>query len=385
MSETHVGFVSTRSMIARSARAAAVGASLAFALVAHASPGMEETRQRLRQHCLIFAADPKNPWALAHGVTALGRSFVAADGRRAVDVMVGDFLKKENPDAGSPFGFDRFGAEGVPVEPHTNLITKTLVLANVPPQTKFRTSFGKVGLRELVESAKWGFRHTPSSEDYWRDAAWTLDLLGSVLGPGKKALFQNGAGQTVDFDGVMDDALEYLEKVQADLANGMERGLGQVDKRKQGIYAHTCGGLHFVQAVDQWARFPDVRKKWGARLDKQVEVLFYRLGSETRQYEAALVQAPQFKLQLLTQELKFYGHFLETVGRLKKELRYPFTESQLRDVARARAYLDHAVRQLDEVHAFETMDALRRNQPQIYLDLIGDSCHAAHGWDLWPK
>ena len=30
-----------------------------------------------------------------------------------------------------------------------------------------------------------------------------------------------------------------------------------------------------------------------------------------------------------------------------------------------------------------SMDAIKKSQPQIWLDLIGDSCHAAHGFDYW--
>ena len=52
-----------------------------------------------------------------------------------------------------------------------------------------------------------------------------------------------------------------------------------VPKRKQGIYSHSCGGLHLVQAVLGWARFAEVKKAWGARFDLQVALLFYRLDS----------------------------------------------------------------------------------------------------------
>jgi hypothetical protein len=31
------------------------------------------------------------------------------------------------------------------------------------------------------------------------------------------------------------------------------------------------------------------------------------------------------------------------------------------------------------------MDELKQSQPQLYLDLIGDACHAAHGLGYWPE
>ncbi len=182
----------------------------------------------------------------------------------------------------------------------------------------------------------------------------------------------------------MDDALTQLEADDADLQAGLVKGARSVEKRKQGIYAHPCGGLHFVQAVLSWARHPLVRKKWGERVDRQVAILFYRVSSEAPQYERALAQMPQYELQLLTQQVKFYGHFLETTARLKTDLGFVPNDGQLVVINTAKAYLDAATRKLTELKAFETMPELKVNKPQVYLDLIGDSCHASHGLDGWP-
>ncbi len=357
--------------------------ALATLLLALAPPAPGKSlEQTLKTQCLLHAADPKNPWALAHGITGVGKSHVASDGRLASKVIVGDFLMKGTDPAANPFSFPRYAADGTPVEPHTNLQVKTLVLAGVPLQTRFDSQVGAVTLEALVEGARRGFRHVPQSEAYWQDVGWTLDALGAGLKPGK-ATFVNGAGETIDFDQVMDDALAYLERAQADLAAGMDAGQPQVDKRRQGIYAHSCGGLHLFQAVAAWARFPAVKKRWGKRLDRQINVLFYRLDSETRQYQAALRQAPQYRLQFLVQQLKFYGHFLENTGRLRRELAWKPSAPQRQAVNKARALLDQAVKDLNALQAFESLAALKTSQPQIALDLIGDACHAANGLRLW--
>ena len=57
---------------------------------------------------------------------------------------------------------------------------------------------------------------------------------------------------------------------------------------------------------------------------------------------------------------------------------------QLQDVNRAKAFLDIAARALEESKALEQMEQLKKTQKQVYLDLIGDSCHAAHGLETWP-
>ncbi|MCA3011752.1 MAG: hypothetical protein INH41_05055 [Myxococcaceae bacterium] len=334
----------------------------------------------------MWAADAKNPWALAHGMTAFGGSFLAADGRKASDAITRDFLARNllgdgGVGPGNAFGFQRYAADRTPIEPHSNLVTKTFVMAKLPMTTSFPTRFGSVTLQQLVDSVKKGFRHVPSSEEYWKDVGWTLEVLSQTSRPEGAIATDLGP---VRVDAVMDDALAALERSTADLLAGMKQGLPEVPKRKQGLYAHPCGGLHLVQAVFGWARFPEVKQRWGARLDAQVAVLFYRLDSERLQYDAALQQAPQFKLQLLTQQVKFYGHFLETVARLKNETGFRFTKTQEVAVAKAKALLDATVKGLDELKAFSSMNAIKQTAPQVYLDLIGDSCHAANGWNQWP-
>jgi hypothetical protein len=366
---------------------------LALALIAlslHAAPAPVEPHalQVLREQCLLAAADVKNPWALAHGVKLFGPTYLAADGRRAVEVIIHDFLQK-NPSPTSqaaPYGFQRFAADGTPIEPHTNLNVKAfLVEGKLPLSTTFTASFGPVTLKQLVDGIKRSFRHVPGSPEYWRDVAWTLEIIAATEKPG--ASLATSDGKTVSVDQVFDDALTELEKETADLKAGLDAHLPQVDKRKQGLYAHPCGGLHFVQAVLGWARNPSVRKRWGARVDAQVALHFYRLESEHRQYDAAYVQAqklaPELKLRVLTQQVKFYGHFLETAARFRDDFGWKPDAGQVQQLAVAKALLDATVRELESLKAFEQLEALKKSQPQVALDLVGDGCHAAHGLAAW--
>jgi hypothetical protein len=81
--------------------------------------------------------------------------------------------------------------------------------------------------------------------------------------------------------------------------------------------------------------------------------------------------------------VKFYGHFLETLGRYREETGWKPGPEQARAVEQARALLDGAVRRLDTSGAFRDMAALKATQYQLHLDLIGDTCHAAHGLGYW--
>ena len=360
--------------------------------LAGAPPAKSHAEDVLRTHCLLWAADPTNHWALSHGIKTLGANFLASDGRKASEVVIHDFLIRNvlpdgKPGPGAPYGFLRYGADGTPIEPHTNLNTKALVAdVRMPLGTKVKTSWGTVTLKQLVDSAKAGFRHSPKVPEYWRDVGWTLGVFAVTETPG--TTWKTGDGQTVILDQVFDDALSELEVETAELKAGMDSHQPQVDKKRQGVYAHSCGGLHFIQGVLSWARHPAVKKKWGARLDTQVAIHFYRLESERRQYEAAYQQAltsmPQFKLPVLVQMVKFYGHWLETVAHFRDDFGWKPTPPQQQDVNRAKAFLDIAVRALEESKALESMEQLKKTQKQLYLDLIGDSCHAAHGLEAFP-
>lgn len=366
-----------------------VSALLLSLSLAGTPPTKSHSAELLRTHCLLWAADPTNPWALAHGVKTLGPQYLASDGRLATNVIFEDFLQKtETADGGVLYGFPGYGPDGkTPIEPHPGLNLKALTMdAHVPTSAKVKTPFGVKSLDELIESTKRGFRYQPTSPGYWKNVGWQLGLFAATQKPGTK--WKNAEGQEIDLDRVFDDAMTELDAETAELKQALAAHQPQVDKRKQGVYAHACGGLHFVQGVLRWAKNPAVRKKWGTRVDDQILVHFYRLESERRQYDAAYQQAlntaPQYKPQILVQMLKFYGHWLETTAHFREDLGWKPNAQQQQDINRAKAFLDVAVRLLEESKAFENMKQLRQNQYQLYLDMIGDSCHAARGLEAFP-
>ncbi|NVJ06072.1 hypothetical protein HUW63_12620 [Myxococcus sp. AM001] len=338
----------------------------------------------LASRCRQWASTPDNPWALAHGLALDGRDFRTRDGQPAADAIIARYLRRTPPPSTSPAAaqrlyFDTRAANGTPVEPHPALQLKSLLRAGYPARHRFNASWGPVLVQALVKQLQLDFRPSLAASP---EGAWALDALSLALEPG--ATFRNSEGMTVHIDTVMRDALARLEAAQAELAVAMRERKPQVPKRKQGIYAHPCGGLHYFQAVAGWARHASVRKAWRRRLDAQVDVLLYRLDSEGRQYEAALANAPfAHRLPLLVQMLKFQGHLLETLGRYRDDTGWRPTKAQQQTVERARTAMEHTVRRLDAGGAFDGWQALAERQPQLALDLLGDTCHAAHGEALW--
>lgn len=334
----------------------------------------------LRVQCARYAANPDLPWALAHGITALGKDFKAANGKLAADVIVSGFLEIERGDGGVHYTFPPT-RQLRPIEPHVNLMVKSLVLAGVTLGRKFHAPDGTwVTLGILLDDARARFRYQPS-DGFWSRSGWTIDAIGSRLAP-KRATFVNGFGETIDWRRVVDEGFRHLEEQNGFFEDAMAQGLLRVDKRKQGIYSHTCGGFHLLQPLLMWAQHVEVRAALRPRIERQLRILFYRLQSERLVYEEALAKSPEYRLLILVQELKFYGHWLETLGRLFAAGVFAPDAEQKGKVVLARALLAQAVQRLETEKAFASMEAIEKQAYQTYLDLIGDACHALNGWRL---
>ncbi|MFY1825146.1 hypothetical protein ACN47A_04480 [Myxococcus fulvus] len=339
--------------------------------------------RELASRCRAWASDARAPWALAHGMALDGRAFRAADGRLAAEVVVADFLRRapvreKTASSRVEVYFEPFTADGTPVEPHPALQVKTLLASGFPLSQRFKTSWGEVTLRELAEDVKRGFRLEQVESG---ESAWMLEALSQSSRPGES--FRDSTGQRVRVDEVMTRALVALEAANAELSEGLKAKRPEVPKRGQGIYAHPCGGLHYVQAVAGWARHPSVREAWRQRLAAQVDVLLYRLDSETRQYESAWAAAPGERERVLAQMLKFHGHLLETLGRLREDTGWRPTPAQQQTVERARRYLENTVRRMDQTGLLAAPASVAARDKQLALDLVGDTCHAARGESLW--
>lgn len=346
---------------------------------APAAPELPPFHARLVAHCRAHAADPANPWALAHGINTFGKEFKASDGTRATQALF-RFLKRNPGAEGARLYFEVATPDDLPVEPHPNLLAKTLVLAGVPLGARYDTPVGRVTLGELVAEAKRGFS---TKHVRWDEQAWTLDLLGHVYPPTQNTTYMTPRAEQVDVPALHELALAALEAETEPFVAAMKAERPYLEKRRQGLYTHPCGGLHLVQAVLTWPRTPYLKRAWGPRVEAQLDVLAYRVHGEALQYQAAMKQLPEDqRLPLLVQQLKFYGHALETFGRVRAETGLPLRPQHTEAVRRARELLEETVAGLEAAGAFERMEPLRRSQPQVWLDLIGDSCHAAKGLSL---
>lgn len=334
---------------------------------------VEQALQWLEAQVRVPAGNPASPWALAHGLLAFGKDFTAAGGKSALEVIAA-FAEH---DAGT----DRYRfapqREGQPVEPHPYLIAKTFLEVGVDPGLPLRTSDGtNIDLRRLLTDLRASVE-TPTDDHGWHDSAWWISAL-------ELDAKENGP----EFASTRVAALSRLEADNAVITlTGLDAfsptsPMGAAKRGKTHIYGHHCGGLHFLQAVLRGVS-NDRSAEYVARQATQVRLLLARYRAERVLYSETLRARPSAVLLVSVQQLKFYGHVLETlsvadeVGLLRTDMTLA---TDVNDARRLVATdLLTVIAQLQETGAYRQLSKLSEQQPQLVLDLIGDGCHAIHG------
>jgi hypothetical protein len=110
--------------------------------------------------------------------------------------------------------------------------------------------------------------------------------------------------------------------------------------------------------------------------------MFYRLPIELGIYDEAMKAAPKQKVRLLVQRMKFLGHFLETMSKMEAMGLYVPDEKQSQLLEGAAQNLVLTVQALEKSGTFANMETIRTKDEQLFLDVIGDSCHAVRGLEL---
>ena len=335
---------------------------------------IEATIESLTKAVEAGAKDPTNPWAMSHGLLAFGPGLKASDGRLVIDVIVGDYAQLETVANKKVYGFPGQTADKTPVEPHPDLLVKSLVEAGVPLGRKFKLKSGKtVTLQRLVDDAAWSFAMPVSDKD-WHKFAWSLTLFLEAYGEDGVIKSQSGP---IPVRTLVDRAVNKLELEQAFLLKIKNDGRPDLlEKRKQGIFGHTCGGLHFVQAAIQGAGRGGEKAPM-FRAAKQLELVDFRWDGERRIYRKMIQTQPKYRFLLLVQELKFHGHVLETMAMAHDWGVRPADEATRAQARYVAADLIDAVKELKPM--YDAQSRLKEQVPQSYYDLIGDGCHAIRG------
>ena len=339
------------------------------------------------------AGKPANAWALAHGVLAKGPDFAAIDGRRAIDVLVKDFLKAKK--VGSFKGlqpyFPKTTDDGIPVEPHTDLILKTLVEVGLDIEAPLTSQEGAPTLERLLRGSR--LRHDPDvaakgSAAFPKpdDVAWSIQAWCQPTGAGSPVSWLTTTGEQEHMDTVSLQQLEMLEAETWFMRQAMVEG-GTVQKRRQGIFAFTCGGAHLFQSVAACAAVGHpANENVQKRVQAQLDIYIWRVALETGLIEEAMRQAPKLAPVLYNQDVKFLGHFLESVGKAERDGLFVPTAEQRNLIDDAETRLLAHVLQMSRLGVYSP-DKLamwwgKEATRQFYLDVVGDACHAWSGLQI---
>lgn len=339
-------------------------------------------RDRLQGIVTARATDPMNPWAVKHAWIAVGADVKLTDGSDGVDAM---FQRWARPVTLAGVDLVQFPEKGpgddVRIEPHTDLLLKGLAESGVSPD-RVVTVDGKahpVGdLWRSTLARTWvdGDQLWTTS---WNDTPWTMYGL-AAWAPSNVAWTAEG-GHAMTMNGFTHAVVVKLASETKFLRDAQIAGT-PVEKRKQGIFAYTCGGAHLLQgaafAVQRGFGEPGDR----AAIEAEVPALFYRYDVEMKAVDDALAAYPQYEVILLVQRTKWLGHFLETAAELAAYGFYRPDDAQRAVLQRAVADLADTVERTEKASIYDSLDALQVKEKQTYLDVVGDSAHALHGLDL---
>ena len=335
----------------------------------------------LRAVVVREAGDPANAWALAHGMLALGPDFKARDGRLALRVLADDFLESDS--SGPMFAKNR---DGRPVEPHTDLILKTLMERGYALDEVLKPG---VTVGDLLRASR--ARFAPEriegrmSFPTPNDAPWSVQAWCEGAATDKTSGWESKTG-SVTIDEVARALLGKLESETHFIRSALAKGEA-FEKRKQGIFAYTCGGAHLFQAAASCAALGwPTQGNSSKRIDAQVEQYLARFPVETGLVDQALRQNPQLAVILHNQDIKFLGHLIEGMSKLELDGLWEPSAADKALLGRAEARLIANIIELERSRAYSVpaMEQFSANPQvfQLYLDLVGDAAHALHGLSL---
>ena len=351
-------------------------------LTVTAGPDLSQALSVLTSVVAEHACDPANPWAIAHGVLARGESFTV-EGQPAVPFLYERYAEVSTIDGQKLVAFPRKDASGVDIEPHTDLVLKALTEVGVDPHTVVHVHGEDFEVadtwRHSLATTYLDKRTGDSSYDSPNDMPWGVQAL--ALWAPKGLRWTSFTGTEMSMDDLTKLMVHVLTSESDFMIRAMMAGEG-FEKRKQGILGYTCGGAHLLQgSITAVARgFGDDDEREKMRI--QGQLLFYRFPVEIGIYQEAMKQHPEHRLLLLSQQLKFTGHWLESVHKLLAAGLYEPNALEQQTLNDALDVLIVTTKELKALGAFDNLEQIDEKNHQLYLDLIGDSAHAVRGVEL---
>ena len=332
------------------------------------------------------AGNPDDPWAIAHGILARGAEFELTNGENAVDWLFARYARTEEIHGRNlvyfPAELEIEGLGNVEIEPHTDLVLKALAEVGLRLDHAVEVEgqahqFGEVWWHSVMTT--W-LNKSDGSSSYVspNDMPWGMQGIASFAA---EDLSWGAKGQSMVLDDMAQLLVHILTQESTFMIQQMNRGQ-DFEKRGQGVFAYTCGGAHLLQGAAHM-----VARGFGGDEQRdlvmvQGPLLLYRFPRETAIYREMMSQYPAMRVTLLAQQLKFTGHWLESVHKLAASgLFVPDPVAQV-VLADAVMLLVSTVVELKQLGVLDNLSEVHEQNPQLYLDLVGDSAHAIRGLEL---
>jgi len=336
---------------------------------------LEEATGRTPDWIRRYAASKDNPWAVMHGVRAIGSGFSAAGGP-AVDFLCSHFLKEKEE------GAERYLYMPKEIEAHTDTFLKTLLEAGVGVSRPIVAGGRQRTIGELVASAKKLFSLDRVKKDR-DDLAWSLIAYSITTRPEDEG-WTNALGERIRFREVVQFAFDTAEWASATFSSTMKRGA--MPSWKDRISNFTCGGTHLVYSLAVAVRYGHLGKEGRQRLAQQLDLLTWRIKADLYlqdQYFELLAKATPTagearRLYQLDAGLKFLGHCAEVFRYARIHRLYAPSRSQEAQIRWGEEMLGVALSDVLKVN----MDSILKEDRTLANLFVSDVCHAYHGLKL---
>jgi len=217
-----------------------------------------------------WATLPEDPWAVCHGVRAMGREFTIKDGRRAVDWLLETHLASLSVNGKSCLAFP------VSVEVHPNMFLKTLLEAGVRLDHAFTHQGQPRTLQEVVDGAHLLFRPREVMNEA-NMLPWSIIALARTTSP-QHGRWTNVWEEPVDLDAVVEGALRLMEEASRPVVQAMHED--RPEAAKAPVHGFTCGGTHMLYALLTAVHSGYSGRDRAERVRRLLDVMLWRLSAD---------------------------------------------------------------------------------------------------------
>ncbi len=357
----------------------------------------DEIFKILRVFIEKHAADPEIPWAVAHGVLALGFDLKMPNGERGIDFLFNQL--KKTVIAGEEYYYFPTGEYYHKLcDSHPNTILKILLNYGINEDEKFNTPFGTIQFKKLLHDATMLTHPQVLNSRGEPEFDWSLEVLTKLKKP-DDAVWQNAYGEKIDLNALTLQNLATLEKHTSYIAQLYLKHFGTIPQPS--IIQHDlCAGAHLL-----WGNLWAIGRGFGGeaakkRIKFQIDILFFRLQHELELYERihqSFIKKSKTKKERQARiwlwrrdQFKFLSHHIESVAIVRDLDLFELKDKHLEIAENAKNELRKLIYKMNETGMFKYISRWRLKHTTkddirgvVYYDIVGDACHSFRSLKLF--